>query len=71
MILYIDPDRASHARGNLAALIASSDVVPTVFGYRDADPATGPTCGRCGRLEHNHLWQAVDNGQVVECEVTR
>jgi len=48
--------------------------VNTVFGYRSADHYTGPRCGRCNRLEHDHLWQLVDpdvaeQEGVIDCEV--
>lgn len=76
MNLLIDPDLLdTDPDTNFdrpTALINRHDTIPTVFGYYDADPATGPRCGRCNDLLHVHLWQLVDpdtveQGGVIDC----
>lgn len=65
--LLIDPDLLASG-GGPRALYGRYATVPTTFGYRDADPTTGPKCPRCGRLEHHHLWQVVHTtGEVLDC----
>jgi hypothetical protein len=68
--LLIDPDllnadTKTHDRPN--AYINRHGATETVFGYYSADPLTGPRCGRCNDLLHVHLWQLVDDGDVIHC----
>lgn len=76
MNLLIDPDLLKSDpdtdRTRPTALINRNGATPTVFGYYDADPATGPRCGRCNNLLHVHLWQmvdpdTVDQDGVIDC----
>ncbi len=70
MNLLIDPDLLTadaNAVGRPNAYINRHGATRTVFGYYDADPATGPRCGRCNDLLHVHLWQFVDGTDVIDC----
>ncbi|WP_433730827.1 hypothetical protein ACQP2Y_21115 [Actinoplanes sp. CA-051413] len=70
MNLLIDPellnaDANTHDRPN--AYINRHAFIRAAFGYYSADPLTGPRCGRCNDLLHVHLWQLVDDGDVIDC----
>lgn len=49
------------------ALIERYDTVNTQFRNYSADPIAGPRCGRCNDPLHIHLWQLVDDGDVLDC----
>ncbi len=70
MNLLIDPDLHATDKFNPrrpSVLIHGHAVVETMFGYYDADPATGPRCPRCNDLLHLHTWQLTNGTEVFEC----
>jgi hypothetical protein len=68
--LLIDPDLLAadaNSVGRPNAYISRHGATTTTFGYYPADQQTGPSCGRCNELLHDHLWQFVDGDEVIDC----